>query len=550
MDELKKILCNSFGLPEKFSKREVLNLLKDDNDFRIIRYFIDNYNIKKAINLINILYSYAGKNNNTLFFLELINTIPEISNYCEKLFCKNEYIIDLDGNIDIEKISNEFLFNIIYAYAIKNKLVKMDDKTLKENEMVRKIKAGDTDLLNVWLKENSALIYSLASRFYGFGVDKEDLFQEGAIGVIKAIEKYNPDLNYKFSTYAVWWIKQKMVRYIHDNRRTIRIPVHMSEFLNKINKVKKDIEDESDKEVTAEDIALRLNIPVSKVEFALETDSSLISLNTKTDDKESTELGDFVSSTTLTDEEVFKNMKHEEVLKFVSNSTLTKKEKEVIFLRFGLEDGVYRTLKEVGAIYDVSRERIRQIESAALRKLRRNRNRFKVIDFMDCEPIEHYNGKKTSLKENKKYKKRQTKSISTNINTSQTNIKRNGPVIVYKEKTDLKQPAKVKSRTWEDHIKIILENISKSLLFKDKRLEELIKEYSTVEIVIIVLKFGKKLECIKKDYTVEDISNILNLDIDYVRRVCISFLSDVKEKISSMAMYQLDTDNAFIKKLR
>ncbi len=253
----------------------------------------------------------------------------------------------------------------------------------EETALAMRIIDGDEAAKKRLSEANLRLVVSIAKRYVGRGMQFLDLIQEGNLGLIKAVEKFDYTKGFKFSTYATWWIRQAITRAIADQARTIRIPVHMVETINKVKKISSQLLHKNGHEPTAEEIADELGMPVDKVREIMRVAQEPVSLETPIGEEEDSHLGDFIpdddapapadaASHTLLKEQL------EEVL-----SSLTEREAKVLRLRFGLEDGRPRTLEEVGKEFDVTRERIRQIEAKALRKLRHPSRSKKLKDFLD-----------------------------------------------------------------------------------------------------------------------------------------------------------------------
>ena len=248
----------------------------------------------------------------------------------------------------------------------------------EEIELAQKVLEGDDDAKQKLIESNLRLVVSIAKKHTNRGLKMLDLIQEGNMGLMKAVEKFEYEKGFKFSTYATWWIRQAITRAIADQGRTIRIPVHMIETINKIKKESRIILQETGKEPTAEELSKKLELPVDKVKAILEMNQDPISLETPVGSEEDSELGDFVEDDKFLNPydattRVLLKEQLDEVLK-----TLNEREEMVLRYRYGLDDGSPKTLEEVGKIFNVTRERIRQIEVKALRKLRHPSRRKKL----------------------------------------------------------------------------------------------------------------------------------------------------------------------------
>ena len=298
-----------------------------------------------------------------------------------------EIILSDEDDVDVENIDLSVPDGISIEDPVRMYLKEIGKVPLlsaeDEIELAKKMEMGDEEAKKRLAEANLRLVVSIAKRYVGRGMLFLDLIQEGNLGLIKAVEKFDYRKGYKFSTYATWWIRQAITRAIADQARTIRIPVHMVETINKLIRVSRQLLQELGREPTPEEIAEEMNMPVERVREILKISQEPVSLETPLGEEEDSHLGDFIQDDNVpvpADAAAFTLLKEQlvEVL-----GTLTEREQKVLRLRFGLDDGRARTLEEVGKEFSVTRERIRQIEAKALRKLRHPSRSRKLKDYLD-----------------------------------------------------------------------------------------------------------------------------------------------------------------------
>lgn len=324
---------------------------------------------------IELIYEYLEQNGVDIL------TIPEEGDDDIALEGLEEEDLDVDLGMTsaLEGVSIEDPVRMYLKEIGKVPLLSAEE----EIELAQRMEEGDEEAKKKLAEANLRLVVSIAKRYVGRGMLFLDLIQEGNLGLIKAVEKFDYHKGYKFSTYATWWIRQAITRAIADQARTIRIPVHMVETINKLIRVSRQLLQELGREPLPEEIAVEMNMPVDRVREILKISQEPVSLETPIGEEEDSHLGDFIQDDNVpvpAEAAAFTLLKEQlvEVL-----GTLTEREQKVLCLRFGLEDGRARTLEEVGKEFNVTRERIRQIEAKALRKLRHPSRSRKLKDFLD-----------------------------------------------------------------------------------------------------------------------------------------------------------------------
>lgn len=300
---------------------------------------------------------------------------------------EEEIILNEEDEVDVENIDLSVPDGVSIEDPVRMYLKEIGKVPLlnaeEEIDLAKKMEMGDAEAKKRLAEANLRLVVSIAKRYVGRGMLFLDLIQEGNMGLIKAVEKFDYRKGYKFSTYATWWIRQAITRAIADQARTIRIPVHMVETINKLIRVSRQLLQELGREPTPEEIAAEMNMPEERVREILKISQEPVSLETPIGEEEDSHLGDFIQDDNVpvpSDAAAFTLLKEQlvEVL-----GTLTEREQKVLRLRFGLDDGRARTLEEVGKEFNVTRERIRQIEAKALRKLRHPSRSRKLKDYLD-----------------------------------------------------------------------------------------------------------------------------------------------------------------------
>lgn len=354
---------------------DVLRIGGKDEDILIDTEEAENIDVEEEIDLGKIDLSVpdgVSLEDPVRMYLKEIGKVP-LLNAEEEISLAKEMEAGINASEEIERLETEL------AQASEDE----KEEIRSEIAALKKVADSGADAKKRLAEANLRLVVSIAKRYVGRGMLFLDLIQEGNLGLIKAVEKFDYKKGYKFSTYATWWIRQAITRAIADQARTIRIPVHMVETINKLIRVSRQLLQELGREPTPEEIAEEMNMPVERVREILKISQEPVSLETPIGEEEDSHLGDFIQDDNVpipADAAAFTLLKEQlvEVL-----GTLTEREQKVLRLRFGLDDGRARTLEEVGKEFNVTRERIRQIEAKALRKLRHPSRSRKLKDYLD-----------------------------------------------------------------------------------------------------------------------------------------------------------------------
>jgi RNA polymerase primary sigma factor len=358
LSQVKQDLVDKAKKDGKIDQREILDAIPDNPD---------------NVELLDQLYTELADAN-----IEVTAPEPNAEAFSDEWVAEDTEEVVLDEQTYLDDIADDSVR--LYLREIgKIPLLSAEE----ELALAKRVVAGEKDAKDKMAEANMRLVVSIAKRYVGRGLDLLDLIQEGNTGLLRAVEKFDPDKGFKFSTYATWWIRQAITRAIADQARTIRIPVHMVETINKLLRTQRRLTQELNREPTNEEIAEAMEIDVDKVEHIMKIKQDISSLDANIrDDEEESVLADFIEDEdTISPEESATGQLLKEQVKDML-SALTEREQKILKLRFGLEDGKSHTLEEVGQEFSVTRERIRQIEAKALAKLRKHKDARKLHDYI------------------------------------------------------------------------------------------------------------------------------------------------------------------------
>jgi RNA polymerase primary sigma factor len=358
LEQVKERLIEKAKLEGQIDQREILNAIPDKPE---------------NVELLDSLYTELADIN-----VDIVANEPSAEEFSDEWPVEETEEVIIDDHTYLDDIADDsvrlFLREIGQIPLLS---------AAEELALAQQVVAGDKEAKDKMAVANLRLVVSIAKRYVGRGLDLLDLIQEGNTGLLRAVEKFDPDKGFKFSTYATWWIRQAITRAIADQARTIRIPVHMVETINKLLRMQRRLTQELNREPTNEEIAQAMEIDVDKVEHIMKIKQDISSLDANIrDDEEESVLADFIEDEeTIRPEESANNQLLKEQVKGIL-SALTEREQKILKLRFGLEDGKQHTLEEVGQEFSVTRERIRQIEAKALAKLRKHKDARKLHDYI------------------------------------------------------------------------------------------------------------------------------------------------------------------------
>ena len=346
-------------------------------DTELIKHFNDLKEVALDLDTMQKIFNFLEKNG--VDILQITDDDEEEPTLDEDVIAEGEDVekIDFTDTVDISSTTQDPVKMYLKDIG-KVPLLSAEE----EIELAKRMEAGDEMAKKKLAESNLRLVVSIAKRYVGRGMLFLDLIQEGNLGLLKAVEKFDYRKGYKFSTYATWWIRQAITRAIADQARTIRIPVHMVETINKVTRVSRDLLQKLGREPLPEEVGEVMGLPKERVQEIMKIAQEPVSLETPIGEEEDSHLGDFIQDESIPTpvEATNQTLLHEQLDEVVS--TLTEREQRVIKLRFGWDDGRPRTLEEVGKEFNVTRERIRQIEAKALRKLRHPNRSRKLKDFL------------------------------------------------------------------------------------------------------------------------------------------------------------------------